>query len=744
MIIYPPFIADTIPAFTNNKIIIPFQENQAVARQQVTGFRLIVKDYQSSKIEATLSINKDEIFFINNEIVFTSDLEKGFATTKPDEYWIPTMSQYYKFQLAYDDGTDYFAYSSASIGRCIGITPTIKMCHANSSDELLDNQLNISKGSFKSEYSTDILSEPVYSYRFTLKDEDDNIIQDTGEVLHNANESQSPSRNKLIITHNFVIKYELELYKKYKLQYSITTINGYKASTPEYYIIKAVSIPPIFTGKLVASQNEKAKSNGYIDIQIQASNNDKCRGNFVLERTSDEKFWDEITTFEMGSLSELERFYWKDNSVEHGKKYRYSLRQYAMNRDGHPTTYSNRILTDWIAVEFEDMFLSDGERQLKIEYNPKVSSFKNTILEQKMDTIGSQYPFFFRNNIVKYKEIPISGLISYHMDKDNYFLNKDIEYSTDLTNDNIAAEREFKLEVLEWLTNGEPKLFRSPAEGNYVVRLMNTSLSPNDSLGRMLHSFTSTGYEVDTNDKIMLLENGTANYNPIKVSKTLDLNWFNSTDKIEGSNAVEFVQKNIEQIYWYAPNPIGLDPQNPKCIQIDGELYYSNASGVFTTPAGMYFNSIIITEDDVADGGYITCVYEAAETLRDEFSNRISNITDALLSIPMGKTLWGDVNGIMYYEDSATGEKVPFQILHTYSIRAMRDPNAAATDDFKLYIGDEEIDCSYGVKYFENLDGAIHYEKGTGLHLEIYVNIEGDFLSSELGKFILGKSKLGG
>jgi hypothetical protein len=50
--------------------------------------------------------------------------------------------------------------------------------------------------------------------------------------------------------------------------------------------------------------------------------------------------------------------------------------------------------------------------------------------------------------------------------------------------------------VLEWLTNGKPKLFRSPAEGNYIVRLMNTSLSPNDTLGRMLHSFTSTAYEI--------------------------------------------------------------------------------------------------------------------------------------------------------------------------------------------------------------------------------------------------------
>jgi hypothetical protein len=57
-------------------------------------------------------------------------------------------------------------------------------------------------------------------------------------------------------------------------------------------------------------------------------------------------------------------------------------------------------------------------------------------------------------------------------------------------------EREFKMNVLEWLTNGKPKLFRSPGEGNFIVRLMNTSLSPNDTLSRMLHTFSCTAYEI--------------------------------------------------------------------------------------------------------------------------------------------------------------------------------------------------------------------------------------------------------
>ena len=40
------------------------------------------------------------------------------------------------------------------------------------------------------------------------------------------------------------------------------------------------------------------------------------------------------------------------------------------------------------------------------------------------------------------------------------------------------------------------KLFRSPQEGNYIVRLLNVSLSANAQTGRMLHTFTCTADEV--------------------------------------------------------------------------------------------------------------------------------------------------------------------------------------------------------------------------------------------------------
>jgi hypothetical protein len=61
--------------------------------------------------------------------------------------------------------------------------------------------------------------------------------------------------------------------------------------------------------------------------------------------------------------------------------------------------------------------------------------------------------------------------------------------TTDLVDYNVVAERKFRMAVLDWLNNGEVKLFRSPTEGIYLVRLMNVSLSPEERLGRMLYSF---------------------------------------------------------------------------------------------------------------------------------------------------------------------------------------------------------------------------------------------------------------
>jgi hypothetical protein len=74
-----------------------------------------------------------------------------------------------------------------------------------------------------------------------------------------------------------------------------------------------------------------------------------------------------------------------------------------------------------VFVEYEDMFLVGENKQLKIKFNPKISSLKRQLQETKTETIGSKYPFIRRNGAVNYFTFPIAGLISYKMDEQSLF-----------------------------------------------------------------------------------------------------------------------------------------------------------------------------------------------------------------------------------------------------------------------------------------------------------------------------------
>lgn len=149
-----------------------------------------------------------------------------------------------------------------------------------------------------------------------------------------------------------------------------------------------------------------------------------------------------------------------------------------------------------LLLTLENIVLSDSEHILPIKFNPKISSYKTVIQEQKLETLGSRFPYFFRGQ-VNYKEIPISGLLSYLEDEAESFVTwKKDGITTNLIPENVAKEKEFKNKVMNWLNNGQPKLLRTPTEGSFIVRLMNVSLSPNDTLGRMLHTFSATAYEI--------------------------------------------------------------------------------------------------------------------------------------------------------------------------------------------------------------------------------------------------------
>ena len=132
-------------------------------------------------------------------------------------------------------------------------------------------------------------------------------------------------------------------------------------------------------------------------------------------------------------------------------------------------------------------------------------------MQSKQDTLGSQYATILQNGYAYYEEFPISGLISAYMDEENIFMSKDFdELSISPTPETVKIERLFRHKVETFLNNGDYKLFKTPTEAdkNIIVGLVGVSLSPQQSLNRMIYSFSATAYEVAENNLTNLKELG--------------------------------------------------------------------------------------------------------------------------------------------------------------------------------------------------------------------------------------------
>lgn len=597
-----PIIEGTLPAFYLDdngiaQIAIPFSMSRAVNKNQIKGFKLKIKNVQQSNYLITLS--QSSVDFIKSVVYFDISkeaLEKSFL-----------IGQFYKCQLAYIDTDNIVGYYS-TVG-VIKYTTKPKVSILTLAETGNNSHIYTYTGLY-SQYKKDF-TEKIYSYRFVLKDENNNILKDTDFITHNNSNDELPYESQDTFTYTA----DLDLNKKYYLSYTIRTNNMLEISSPSYKIVQKKSImSDLEIEKILPVLNY---NNGYIEIQIEGKkdflgNEKPAKGQFILSRASEKSNymdWEKISEFSLVSERPSIKK-WKDFTIEQGVHYKYSIQQFNSN------LYSDRMISDEIVfADFEDCFLYDGKRQLKIKFNPKISSFKKDVLETKVDTLGSKYPFIFKNGQVEYKEFPISGLISYLSDDENLFLDYNhidnsqrekndqnllslvetvpdqndfyendnytsyfvktttfikqnyrfleledyINYiktekynevneaiknaalsitnlrdkkqfnnieqllnellktenrlyenlymqkskkkkfkssNTNLISENIRLERQFKLEVLDWLTNGEPKLFKSPTEGNYIVRLLNVSLTPNDQVGRMIHTFNATAYEV--------------------------------------------------------------------------------------------------------------------------------------------------------------------------------------------------------------------------------------------------------
>ena len=213
------------------------------------------------------------------------------------------------------------------------------------------------------------------------------------------------------------------------------------------------------------------------------------------------KVWEDVYVTSVNGPVDLDVY---DNTVCSNVWYKYSVQLENIKGGLSPVVKSEKIFPT-----FFDMVLSRGSKQLSVRYNYIISSFKPVVNRTKVDTLGGRYPKFMENANLNYKQFTVSGLISTQEDPTEKFKNYKETLGSNLNNYFIYKkqnsiteyydylwEREFREEVISWLNDGEPKLYRSQTEGNLCVMVTDISLTPNKVLSRRIWDFSATIYEI--------------------------------------------------------------------------------------------------------------------------------------------------------------------------------------------------------------------------------------------------------
>ena len=518
--LYPPIVDTYVPAF-----LVDSGTDKDICRIYFTlsKFNTInnIKNVQITVRNQYTNLSVLDKSKYPSEIMLTS-IQEDTNRTSDDRYYIELnktdiqggkfeINQYYKVQMRFThvDAAEVSLTTPQAIDGWLAANinlfsewSTVCLIRGISTPQLAVSGFTIENGeiswanynpiiygtlSFKSEEET----EKLKSYQIKLYDKNNNLLTDSGIQYTNTN------------NFSYGLNYNFVAGTAYKFTIECTTMNLYSAIAT-YEFKTATEESEILDFTFIANADE---DNGRIVLTIKKSNiTDGFTGELVLRRTSNKTnftIWEDLKTYKYTGATAIKETF-NDMTIESGVWYKYYLQ-----KRSNGVAASTKYIRTPIMVIFDDMFLTTKDRQLKIKFNPTVSSFKRTIQESRTDTIGSQFPFVRVNGNANYAQFPIGGLISFQIDESNLFTSieelfgKHLYLYTDYNDDhriteanNIVYEKLFKDKVIEFLYSEQPKLFRSATEGNFIVKIMDVSFSPNATLGRRIVSFTATAYEV--------------------------------------------------------------------------------------------------------------------------------------------------------------------------------------------------------------------------------------------------------
>ena len=437
-------------------------------------------------------------------------------------------------------------------------------------------------------------SERLQQYTIQVYDGENKIL--SSDTLYPIRENEIQYN---IESQNFIK--ENDFGKRFKLVVHITTNNLFETLKEYYFSVADIDFEEDFDPYDPTQENKDGniylhfdKNKGIAWFKLaQKISGAPLQGNLHIKRASSKSNFTDWETLEIIPLRQYPEGFdllIQDNTIGSYIGYEYSY-QYE-NLSGvygkaKKVVYSKKKnSTSLFCPEIEFASLLRRDKQLNLLYNCSISSFKETVGRSKVDTLGGKYPRFFENANLKYKEFSISGTITSEADVFQLFASKKdllsssngkyyasyMEYLSEhniverIRNDidsssfeDIATttendwwwEREFREKALEWLNDGEPKLFRSLTEGLIPVVLMNVSLSPQNQLGRRIYNFSATAYQVGEGDSLQELRSLGI------IARTKKDEAGTETSNDDNLNSV--AKKKVAQIYLWTPTKDNVD-----------------------------------------------------------------------------------------------------------------------------------------------------------------------------------------
>ena len=387
-------------------------------------------------------------------------------------------------------------------------------------------------------------SETVKTYKLSLETF---TISESGKIVtEQVIETATLNTNYYDNSNSFKYKFKTILDNGlYWLDISYITKNGYDST-----VDSSNPFQPKKCGLYIQINANEGIAPPISDISIDS---DKDNGRIIINATVDDQQTNEDVTITIVRSSSNTRFkeweevYTKlyhpgdkitfdDRTIESGVWYKYNFQ--VIDEAGARSRFIDESIykPSPLMIVFNDVFLTAGDKQLKITLNNETGSLSYNLQESKTDTIGSQFPWIRRNGAIKYRTFPLGGLISYlgnnemilfsnsensdtNIEYQNNLAEKNINglfYSKDdlfpqevselyqsynldngITNYNdIMLEKVFRDKVIDFLLEDRPILFRSATEGNILIRLMDLSFCPNTQLKNYIYSFGSTAVEI--------------------------------------------------------------------------------------------------------------------------------------------------------------------------------------------------------------------------------------------------------